>query len=257
MAKTSMVCWICGDVATTGEHRIKYSDLKYLYPYITQKTPLFHRRDGEKQKHNIGSLKSNHLKFDALLCAKCNNERTQPYDKAWEELSNYLRENWDDILKVNKVYLLNIFPKNTIINMVDVQLFFVKIFGCKIKESDAPINLVPFSESLLDNSENHDVYIFFRDSDIEMVGNYCSISNIDILYKDDTKKEIIYAHMFYTVGQITIDMIYCIDTFCNDLYGAIKPTLITNNTIPISNGNYKDALASYVQSNISNYKIIL
>jgi hypothetical protein len=33
-------CWICGNPATTGEHRIKRSDLRGLFPKASQSAPL-------------------------------------------------------------------------------------------------------------------------------------------------------------------------------------------------------------------------
>ncbi len=248
-----MKCWICGDIATTGEHCIKHSDLKYLYPDISPEFPLYHRRDGI-QKRPIRSLKSDHLKFDALLCAKCNNERTQTFDKAWESLSTYLLTNWDEILQVNKIDLRKVFLDKTIENMIGVQLFFVKIFGTKIVESYAPINVSSFSKSILENVEHPNIYLSFRDSEIESKGNYCSLSDIEI-YTEKATSDIVYAHLFYTLDRVTIDLIYCPNNkFISDLNlnGGIIPTQLINNTIKLSKLNYKSTLPEYVQSNMIN-----
>ncbi len=252
MAKRKMKCWICGEEATTGEHRIKHSDLKSLYPNISQDDPLYHRRDGINQKP-IGSLKSDYLKSDALICAKCNNERTQKFDMAWQKISNYLQINWNKIINDGAINLLEVFPEDTIDNMTYVQLFFVKIFGCKIEESEATISLASFSESLLNELEHQDIYCSIRDSDVETVGRYGSISNIDIFHRNDNQYEIIYAHMFYTIGRVTIDLIYCPDTSYIDLNGATKPAQIMNNTIKLNSCNYRDALPVYVQSLMKEY----
>lgn len=250
-----MKCWICGGIATTGEHRIKHSDLKDLYPAITPESPLYYRRDGI-QKRPIRSLKSDHLKFDALLCTRCNNARTQTYDKAWETLSKYLLTNWNEILKVNKIDLHKVFPNKTIENMIAVQLFFVKIFGTKIVESCAPIDVSSFSKSILENREHPNIYMSFRDSEIEVKGNYCSLSDIEIYTENDTNN-IIYAHMFYTLNKVTIDLIYCPDNkfICDlNLNGGIIPAQIIDNIIKISKLNYKSTLPEYVQSTMTNYR---
>ncbi len=249
-----MKCWICGDAATTGEHRIKQSDLKYLYPDITPEAPLYYRRDGI-QKRPIRSLKSDHLKFDALLCANCNNTRTQAFDKAWETLSGYLSTNWNEILKTNKINLLDVFPDNTIEKMIKVQLYFVKIFGTKIAESYAPIDLSSFLKSILENKEHPNIYMSFRDSEIEGKGSYCSFSDIEIYTEKDTHN-IIYAHMFYTLNKVTIDLIYCPDNkfICDlDLNGGFIPTQTVDNMVKISKLNYKSTLPEYVQSIMTNY----
>ncbi len=36
-----MNCWICGDHATTGEHRTKASDLKSEFGVVSQKRPIY------------------------------------------------------------------------------------------------------------------------------------------------------------------------------------------------------------------------
>lgn len=244
-----MNCWICGDVATTGEHRIKHSDLKQLYPEINQKFPLYHRRDGINQRP-IGSLKSNHLKFDALLCAKCNNEITQKFDLAWEKLSSCLQKNWDTICVKGQINLYEVFPENTIHHMTYVQLFFVKIFGCYIKESGANVCLESFSKVLLSKLEHPSLYFSFRESHIATRGNYSSISDLEIFHEDNNPKNIYYAHMFYTLDRITVDLIYCPDSSIINLNGAVKPSQILDNTLQLSKLTYESTLPEYIQSNI-------
>lgn len=247
MIKRKTECWICGDTATTGEHRIKHSDLKKQYPIISQAHPLYHRKNGVKQQQYIGSLKSNQLKFDALLCARCNNERTQVFDLAWEKLSNYLQDNWDEILKLNQIDLYNIFPDNILDNTIAVQLFFVKIFGCYIKETDTLISLSSFSESLLHKLEHPNIYFSFRKSEMKTIGNYTGLSDIVICHEKGNQENIYYAHMFYTLNKITVDLIYASNTANLELNGAMKPSQIMDNRIELSKLNYKDSLPDYIQ----------
>lgn len=85
-----MKCWICGQEGNTGEHLIKESDLRSYFGDISQKCPIFfHTKD--KRNIPVGSLKSKRFKSDALICNRCNSALTQPYDRAWETLSIYLR----------------------------------------------------------------------------------------------------------------------------------------------------------------------
>lgn len=217
-----MKCWICRTEATSGEHHIKKSDLKMLYPSVCQKRPIYHIRNGILKKE-IGSIRSKSFMFDSLICSECNNARTQDYDKAWEKLSKYLYQNWI-IIKINGfIDLYDVFGDNYIVNMLFVQLYFAKIFGCKIKESSSPIDLELFSKSILNAKEHPYLYISIRDSVEIKKGNRAVLSDIEI-YTGNEK--IIYAHLFYTVGSVTVDMIYCPDTSMIDLNGAEKPSVM-------------------------------
>lgn len=85
-----MKCWICGNEANSGEHILKASDLSSIFGPVTTHAPLY--KHTAKQKNQlIQGIKSDQLKSKARLCARCNNERTKPHDKAWEHLSAYLR----------------------------------------------------------------------------------------------------------------------------------------------------------------------
>ena len=74
----------------TDEHRTKRSDLKAVFGEPTQQDPLFYH-DAEKRNVRVGSLKNKNLTWQDHLCPKCNNERTQPDDKAWAQMSERLR----------------------------------------------------------------------------------------------------------------------------------------------------------------------
>ena len=245
MIRDKVKCWICGNEANSGEHKIKKSDLIQVFKEVTQKNPLDSTKNGKLQK-NIGSLNSKKLKYYSI-CAKCNNERSQEFDKSWEKLSAYLYENNKQILKNNQINILDIFPNNTREEMKNIQLYFSKIFGCEIKEHNVPIDLSKFSESILHKIEHPYIYYSFRDSHIDVPTDYCAISNIQISKTNDT---LIYAHMYYTVGAITVDLIYCENKELIDLNGAIKPSQLEDNTLILSNLKYKSTLPSYIQANM-------
>lgn len=77
-------CWICGKPADSAEHRIKKSDLVALYgsgPYKGADALMLIR--GEKETP-IQGPNSKHVKYEKIICCKCNNEFTQPFDLAYE-----------------------------------------------------------------------------------------------------------------------------------------------------------------------------
>ncbi|MEQ1765994.1 MAG: hypothetical protein ABL859_01075, partial [Methylotenera sp.] len=87
----------------------KASDLRALFGKRSQQNPLFfHTLKDINQR--VPSINSNLLKSKALLCSRCNNERTQPHDRAWEKLSNYLRNRKPPIQPKMVLRLSSVFP---------------------------------------------------------------------------------------------------------------------------------------------------
>ncbi len=136
-----MKCWICGNKGNTGEHLLKASDLKAHFGHVSQKKPLYFNTDGKK-KIKLGSKKGQRLKSKAVICNSCNSNLTQPYDKAWEKLSAYLRTNWTALNKTKKLDLSKVFPGSSKKSLLDMHLYFVKLFGCRIIENNIPIDII-------------------------------------------------------------------------------------------------------------------
>ena len=155
-----MKCWICGDDANSGEHMIKASDLKSLFGHVTQMAPLYFHTD-EKRNQPVAGIKSDKLKYSALICTHCNNERKQPHDRAWEKLSNYLRTRQPPIRPGDLVRLDRLFPGNVGQSMLGVHLFFLKLFGCLIVEHSIRLDIGPVSQSILSGKPHPNVWLAF------------------------------------------------------------------------------------------------
>ena len=153
-----MSCWICGDEAKTGEHLIKASDLRSVFGPVAQKNPVYFHT-ALRRNQPIGGIKSDSLKSNALICARCNNQRTQPYDLAWERLSTFLRNRKPAIRSGDWISLQRVFPGTIQESMLRVHLFFVKLFGCAIVEHKVPIDIGSFSRTILAESAHPHVFI--------------------------------------------------------------------------------------------------
>lgn len=231
------ICWICGDKADSGKHSIKKSDLNLIFKNISQKQPIYVRKNGHSLKHKtIGTTKSSKFYFETKICKKCNNERSQQFDEAWEKLSNYLSENWGNISNNGYINLNEIFGTRVKISMILVQLFFLKIFMCKCIDGKIDFNLNEFSEAILEKKEQSNFYISFRDSENNFSANYCASSDIEML-SDNTTGNIIYMHQFYTINEVTVDMIYALNENIVNLNGALKPSEMSE-ILPLSKLNY-------------------
>jgi hypothetical protein len=199
-----MECWICGQNGTTKEHLLKASDLKSEFGSVSQKSPLFYYAEGQNSQKINSIKKSSLVKSKALICSHCNNARTAPYDKAWEKLSTYIRNIKD--LRAGKILKLNkIFPGNASIQMLNIHLYFVKLFGCVIKEHNIPISLTQFSSSLINNVAHPNVFISFGPSGGMGTGN-------TEVGAESVDGSVTFATWFYVVGSTAVNIMYALPT---------------------------------------------
>jgi hypothetical protein len=153
-------CWICGGAATTREHSTKRSDLKALFGEVSQSRPLFMHNDRQKNRR-IGSLDADKLKSEGRICDTCNNARTQAHDRAWERLSAHLRTRTPPIAPGVVVSCEEAFPGDAIQQMLNVHLYFLKLFGCHITAASLPIDIAPFSKATMHGTPHPGVYLKF------------------------------------------------------------------------------------------------
>lgn len=152
-----MDCWICGSPADSGEHLLKASDLRACFGQVSQNHPLYYHSSAERNVRKR-TVDDDAFKSRALLCSHCNNARTQPFDRAWEQLSQSLREQPSlrpgQLLKLNKIFKRP--PRDV---LLDIHLYFAKLFGCRIAENKIPIDLKPFSEAILNRRAHPHLYL--------------------------------------------------------------------------------------------------
>jgi hypothetical protein len=158
------LCWICKkNPANSGEHKTKRSDLASVLGEPTQANP-FYFHDVRRANRKLPSLDAKILKAPVRICAHCNNARTQPHDRAWEKMSDRLRSL--DLKEGEWLRTTRIFPYDTKRQMIDVQLYFLKLTGCMLGEAkalgnDLGIDIAPFSESIMTGRPHPDVLLQF------------------------------------------------------------------------------------------------
>jgi hypothetical protein len=204
MTLSGMKCWICGNEANSGEHLIKASDLKSLFRHVTQKSPLYLSTD-LKRNQRAGAIKSNKLKYQALLCARCNNERTQRHDMAWERLSTYLRERQPAIRPGMLVRLNCAFPGSVSSSMLSVHLFFLKLFGCLITENNIPINIEQFAQSIMQGVPHPRVWIAFWTGLQHSRIKHAGCSQVETAQLGG---RVAYASWTYVVDKVAVNVMY-------------------------------------------------
>lgn len=132
-------CWICKKTADSAEHRIKKSDLVTLHgsgPYKGENTLLMLRGD---QKIPIQGPNSKVVKYKKILCANCNNNFSQPFDKAYELFVEYILNNENLIVKRRFVDFRDVYGDEFEVGQCNLYKYFVKSFGCRLANDDHPV----------------------------------------------------------------------------------------------------------------------
>jgi hypothetical protein len=222
-----MQCWICGGAGTTGEHRIKRSDLRSLFQTPTQTKPLYFH-DGKVKNRPIGSLDAKILRSLCCICPKCNTTLTQPHDRAWQKMSNWLRATDYEIKPAAIVRANRIFPYDTAREMRNVHLYFVKQFGCQISEHVIPIDLDGFAKAILEGRPHPHLYLKFGRA--PHIGHQVAAGGSDVKTAtrigDPTCE---FASWFYFVGDLAVNIIFVVhDEDLRGLTGAWHPRFGTN-----------------------------
>ncbi|MFA5363168.1 MAG: hypothetical protein WC335_08050 [Candidatus Omnitrophota bacterium] len=134
-------CWWCGNSATTREHKYKKSQLKRCF---NSKEDLV--RFSGKTTQPIRGLDSKRLKFNASLCRICNNERSQPYDKAYDNFMLYIDKNSVEIIAEEQVDLENVYPGQGKQQFALLLGYLVKHISCRLAECNysIPPNFIDF-----------------------------------------------------------------------------------------------------------------
>jgi hypothetical protein len=125
-------CWICKQVANSAEHRVKKSDLVSLYgsgSYKGEEAPVM-IRDGKE--FTIQGPSSKIVKYKKILCAKCNNDFSQPFDKAYESFVLYILQNEDLITKRRFIDFREVYGDEFNVAQRNLYKYFVKSFGCRL-----------------------------------------------------------------------------------------------------------------------------
>jgi hypothetical protein len=197
------LCWICGALASTGEHLSKRSDLRSLFGTPSQSDPIYFHTAKRRNKR-VGSLDAKILKSSSRLCNRCNSARTQKHDRAWQHFSETLRA---------REYLLNypyiranaIFPYATRRAMLNLHLYWLKILGCAVMEGGIAIDIEPIANCILNERAHPNVHLAFgwMHLPVWMAG----ASDVKVAMLD---QKCAYLTRFHNVGNLAINLIYAI-----------------------------------------------
>lgn len=131
-------CWICGDVANSSEHRLKKSDLIRAYgrgPYRGDDELLHFREGGTKEPTVIQGANACSLKYSHNLCHRCNTTTTQPFDRAYDSLMEWLSAHGSQVLQRRFINFAQVYGDQFEGPQRNLFKYFAKSFGCRLVEA--------------------------------------------------------------------------------------------------------------------------
>lgn len=127
------LCWWCRKApADSREHKLKRSDLVRQFgtgPY----PELLSERDGRTR--HVQGPNSNLAKFKRSMCARCNNERSQPFDLAYDKFTGYIHEHERHVLVSRSVDLRSIYGDDWKSGRDGLLRYMAKHVGCRLAEN--------------------------------------------------------------------------------------------------------------------------
>jgi hypothetical protein len=196
-------CWICGGPADSAEHMVKASDVRSQFGHVTQHKRLF-RHSKSQLNVPIKGAKAEALKFRPSLCKYCNNTRTQPHDRAWEELSEHLRKQCA-IRQGLQVPLDEVFGTMATDSLLHMHLYFLKLFGCYGVEYAVPLPMNAFAVSILSGTAHPHFYLSFVAMPSMAAKPEISVGELRGLH---VKGKLVGAIWHYAVGTIGVAIAY-------------------------------------------------
>lgn len=130
------VCWWCGSTADSLEHRHKRTDLLRLWD--GDEGPVWGGGNGETEAIRGPNSKSSAIRFGRVLCQRCNNERSQPFDLAYDVLSDALVAHMDGWWFSPGISLETIYGDQWPPHAMNLARYYVKNFGCLMADQGIP-----------------------------------------------------------------------------------------------------------------------
>jgi hypothetical protein len=116
--------------ADSREHKFKRSDLVRVFgtpPYHGEWTLVRHSGGERSEAHGPGS---DLFKFEPTLCQKCNNVRSQPFDRAYDRFIEFVTANADEILKATAISLAAVYGPTWETERDNLVRYYVKHVCC-------------------------------------------------------------------------------------------------------------------------------
>jgi hypothetical protein len=129
------ICWWCGSVADSREHRFKRTDLVQEFgpgPYIGRDETVAKANDGGLT--TVQGPRSSAAKFKPTMCKVCNGVRSQPFDRAYAKLTGFICSHEAMILQTRAIDLRRVFGSTWKKDGADLSRYVVKHAACRLAD---------------------------------------------------------------------------------------------------------------------------
>ena len=184
---------------------VKASDFRSVFGRVKQSSPAY-RQSTVRRNEPIKGANAEILKFTPSLCSFCNNTRTQPHDRAWQTLSEFVRRARFPLKSGSRLPLQMIFPGSVQESMLGVHLYFLKLLGCQAVEHGIPLPLNHFAMCLQADLPNQNLRLVFVSLAADSSGHKIQVGAIDAL---NVGVKTVSAAWFYRVEDLGVVVSYC------------------------------------------------
>ena len=132
-------CWMCEAPADSAEHRLKKRDIVRAYgagPYRGPSAPLHVIGGTQRAVQGPGART---LTYSQNLCLLCNTTRSQPYDRAYDTLIDWIAANEKMVLHKRFINLFDVYGASFADDQLDLYKYFAKSFGCRLVDASQSV----------------------------------------------------------------------------------------------------------------------
>jgi len=155
------------------------------------------------------------VKFPKSLCADCNNHRSQPFDEAYDQFSDYVASNgW--LRKLPGVNFQEIYGADWEAQTLNLARYYGKHFGCRLVRTSVPVpaSLRAFLDGATDMPDSH-MGLITTDEVHQAYGSGLSISP-DCIFVDRAITEITGCTLAAYIGAVGVRYQWCLEGIPED-----------------------------------------
>lgn len=150
------LCWWCGAVATTAEHKYKARDLRRVQAASTE-GGVYRAAEGGYSGVLRSLRKGTAIRWSVSLCAECNNARSQPFDRSYDQFVDYLAGNWEYLMTARRLRWRDIYGHDWRPGATALAQYLVKQFGCMMRTEH--LDVPSSARAFLDGGASGDIFI--------------------------------------------------------------------------------------------------